>query len=147
MSSISLRSAILALTFVSTSALAANHQIQMLNQSKDGMMAFEPAFLAVAPGDTITFLPTDMAHNTHSVFSPENGTSWNGSMGEKVTVTLDEEGIYLYQCDPHLALGMVGVIQVGNAGNLEGAKQHAQAMSEHIAVNKTRLEQYLDQVN
>ncbi|WP_226642473.1 pseudoazurin [Microbulbifer variabilis] len=146
MSSISLRSAILALAMASTSALAADHEVKMLNQGTNGMMTFEPAFLTVAAGDTVTFLPTDMAHNSHSVFSPDEGTSWNGSMGEKVTVTLNKEGVYLYQCDPHLPLGMVGVIQVGQAGNLEDAKKHAQGMSERIAVNKERLTQYLDLV-
>ncbi|QFT56438.1 Pseudoazurin precursor [Microbulbifer sp. THAF38] len=144
MSSISLRGALLALVMASTSALAADHEVKMLNQGKDGMMTFEPAFLNVAVGDTVTFLPTDMAHNSRSVLSPADGDSWNGSMGEKVSVTLNKEGVYLYQCDPHLPLGMVGVIQVGQAGNLEDAKKHAQGMSERIAVNKERLSQYLD---
>ncbi|GAA5443289.1 plastocyanin [Microbulbifer sp. NBRC 101763] len=143
MSSISLRGAILALALASTSALAADHEVKMLNQGKDGMMTFEPAFLSVALGDTVTFLPTDMAHNTRSVFSPAEGASWNGTMGEKVTVTLNKEGVYLYQCDPHLPLGMVGVIQVGEAGNLEEAKKHAEGMNDRIAVNKERLQQYL----
>ncbi|WP_444882824.1 pseudoazurin [Microbulbifer sp. PSTR4-B] len=144
MSSITLRSALLALVMASTSALAADHEVKMLNQGKDGMMTFEPAFLNVAVGDTVTFLPTDMAHNSRSVLSPAEGDSWNGGMGEKVSVTLNKEGVYLYQCDPHLPLGMVGVIQVGQAGNLEDAKKHAQGMSERIAVNKERLSQYLE---
>jgi len=143
MSSISLRGAILALAMASTSTLAADHEVKMLNQGKDGMMTFEPGFLNVAPGDTVTFLPTDMAHNTHSVLSPTEGATWNGSMGEKVTVTLNKEGVYLYQCDPHLPLGMVGVIQVGEAGNLKDAKKHAEGMNDRIAVNKERLQQYL----
>ncbi|MFA0811564.1 pseudoazurin [Microbulbifer epialgicus] len=146
MSSISLRCAILALAMASTSALAADHEVKMLNQGKDGMMTFEPAFLSVAPGDTVTFLPTDMAHNTRSVFSPTNGATWNSGMGEKVTITLNQEGIYLYQCDPHLPLGMIGVIQVGEATNFETAKKHAEGMNDRIAVNKERLQQYLDLV-
>lgn len=142
MSSISLRGAILALAMASTSALAADHEVKMLNQGKDGMMTFEPGFLNVAAGDTVTFLPTDMAHNTHSVLSPAEGATWNGSMGEKITVTLNKEGVYLYQCDPHLPLGMVGVIQVGEASNLKDAKKHAEGMNDRIAVNKERLQQY-----
>lgn len=141
-----LRSAILVLIFTSTSALSANHQLQMLNRGKHGMMAFEPTFLNVAPDNTITFLPTDRAHNTRSVFSPANGASWNGNMDEEVTVMLEEEGVFVYQCDPHLALGMVGVIQVGKAGNLENAGKQALTMRGRIAVNKARLEQYPGQV-
>lgn len=138
--------AVLAFALISAPALAAEHKIQMLNQGRDGMMTFEPAYLAVQPGDTVTFLPTDAAHNSHSVLSPENGTSWNGAMGEKVTVTLEQEGIYLYQCDPHLALGMVGVVQVGQAKNLSAAQKQAQAINGQIAVNKNRLSQYLEKV-
>lgn len=138
--------AVLALALVSSSALAAEHEIKMLNQGQDGMMTFEPAFLAVQPGDTVTFVPTDVAHNSHSILSPENGTDWNGALGKKVTVTLEQEGVYLYQCDPHLPLGMVGVIQVGQAKNLDATRKHAEALSGQIAVNKERLGQYLQQV-
>ncbi|WP_299943911.1 plastocyanin/azurin family copper-binding protein [uncultured Microbulbifer sp.] len=146
MPSIFLRSAILVLIFTSTSALAANEQLQMLNRGKHGMMAFEPTFLKVAPDDTVTFLPTDIAHNTRSVFSPANGASWNGNMREEVTVMLEEEGVFVYQCDLHLALGIVGVFQVGKAGNLENTGKQALTMRGLIAVNKARLEQYPDQV-
>lgn len=141
------RNALLALAlFSSASALAADHQVQMLNQGTDGMMTFEPAYLAVQPGDTVTFVPTDAAHNSRSVLSPENGSSWNGGMGQKVTVTLQREGIYLYQCDPHIALGMVGIIQVGEAVNLKEARQQAQSMVSQISVNKERLGQYLGEI-
>lgn len=146
MQSMFTRSAALAIALASAPVLAADHQVQMLNQGADGVMTFEPAYLAVQPGDTVTFLPTDVAHNSRSVLSPENGSTWQGKMGEKVTVTLEKEGVYLYQCDPHMALGMVGIIQVGKAVNLEAAKQQAESMSGQIAVNKERLSQYLDQV-
>lgn len=141
-----LRHAILALALGATPALAADHEVQMLNQGADGMMVFEPAFLAVQPGDTVTFVPTDVAHNSSSVLSPQDGATWKGTMGQKVSVTLEKEGVYLYQCDPHLALGMVGVIQVGKAVNLEAAQQQAQTISGQIAMNKERLSQYLDKV-
>ena len=146
MQSMFTRSAALAIALASAPVLAADHQVQMLNQGADGMMTFEPAYLAVQPGDTVTFLPTDVAHNSRSVLSPDSGSTWQGKMGEKVTVTLEKEGVYLYQCDPHMALGMVGVIQVGKAVNLEAAKQQAESMSGQIAVNKERLSQYLNQV-
>lgn len=138
--------AVLALALISSSALATEHEIKMLNQGQDGVMTFEPAFLSVQPGDTVTFVPTDVAHNTRSILSPENGTDWNGAPGKKVTVTLEQEGVYLYQCDPHFPLGMVGVIQVGQAKNLDAARKHAEALSGQIAVNKERLGRYLQQV-
>ena len=38
-------------------------------------------------------------------------------------MTVDTEGLYAYKCQPHVAMGMVGLIQVGDApANLEAAK-------------------------
>ncbi len=49
--------------------------------------------------------------------------TWKGKMNEEVTVTFDVEGIYGYKCQPHFALGMVGIIQVGDStDNLDSAE-------------------------
>ena len=37
-------------------------------------------------------------------------------------ITLDEEGVYGIKCTPHYAMGMVALIEVGEATNLEDAK-------------------------
>jgi pseudoazurin len=99
-------------------ALAADHQVQMLNKDSEGRaMQFEPAFLKIAPGDTVTFVATNKGHNTESILTlmPEGAEPWKGKMNEEVTVTFDTEGFYTYKCQPHLGLGMVGLIQVGDA--------------------------------
>ena len=120
-------------------ASAADHQVQMLNKGSDGQtMVFEPAFLKVAPGDTVTFVATDKTHNTETVkgMIPEGGQEWKGKVNEEVKVTLTTEGIYGYKCTPHYAMGMVGVIQVGDdTSNLEAA----QAV-KHPAFAKKRYE-------
>jgi plastocyanin len=51
---------------LATPLMAADHQVQMLNKGADGVMVFEPSFTKVAPGDTITFIPTDKSHNVES---------------------------------------------------------------------------------
>ncbi len=61
-------------------------------------------------------------------------------------MTFSQEGVYIYKCLPHVVLGMVGVIQVGKAVNLEQAKKDAAALSGTIAMNKARLGEYLAQV-
>ena len=49
-------------------AAAEDHEVKMLNKGSDGeIMVFEPAFLKVAPGDTVTFVPTDPSHNSESI--------------------------------------------------------------------------------
>src|SRR5690554_6540169 len=91
-------------------ALAADHQVKMLNMGADGIMVFEPGFVKAAPGDTVTFVAADASHDATAVFGPEGAELWAGAINEGLTVTLDKEGVYIYKCTPHLALGMVGVI-------------------------------------
>jgi len=46
--------------------MAVDHQVQMLNKGTDGAMVFEPDFIKIAPGDTVTFVPTDKSHNVET---------------------------------------------------------------------------------
>ena len=137
---------LIALMLISPLALSAEHKVKMLNQGEDGSMVFEPGYLQVQPGDTVTFVPVDPSHNTHSALSPDGGESWKGSINEEVSVMLNTEGVYIYQCDPHVSLGMVGVIQVGEATNMQKAKDKAASLQGGMAMNEDRLGQYLEQV-
>jgi pseudoazurin len=98
-------------------AIAADHQVQMLNKGSDGeLMVFEPAFLKVAPGDTVTFVPTDKSHNAESILGaiPEGAEAFKGKINQEVTVTMDVAGLHAVKCTPHYPLGMVALIQVGD---------------------------------
>lgn len=108
----------LASLVLSTPAWAEDHQVQMLNKDAEGRaMQFDPAFLKIAPGDTVTFIATSKGHNSESVLTltPEGAEPWKGKINEEITVTFDTEGSFVYKCQPHLGLGMVGLIQVGEA--------------------------------
>ena len=59
---------------------------------------------------------------------------------------LDQEGVYLYVCDPHKIMGMAGVIQVGKPVNLAEAKGQAETLSKSFVMNKDRLAGYMAQV-
>ena len=133
-----------------TSFVAAdNFDIKMVNADASGqVMVFDPPFIKANVGDTVTFLPTDMLHNSQSVpgMIPSSANSWNGAMNEKITVELNTEGVYVYQCTPHIALGMIGVIQVGEASNINDIKNSASSLESMIVMNKERFQQYLSQV-
>jgi pseudoazurin len=107
-------------------AYAADHQVKMLNKDSTGQtMAFEPAFLKIAPGDTVTWVAVDKTHNTESIKTmvPEGAAEWKGKVNEEIKVTFTTEGIYGYKCTPHYPMGMVGVIQVGDStANLDAVK-------------------------
>ncbi|MCZ4262830.1 pseudoazurin [Limimaricola sp. G21655-S1] len=101
-------------------AFAETHEIRMLSRGADGaMMVFEPAYLEIAPGDSVTFLATEKSHNTETVddMLPEGFESWKGKRDEEITVTFDAPGYYPYKCKPHEAMGMVGLIKVGEPGS------------------------------
>ena len=58
-----------------------------------------------------------------------------------------EEGIYVYQCTPHLLMAMVGVIQVGESkNNLSEIKAIAEKKKNLFVTNKDRLNKYLLQL-
>jgi pseudoazurin len=53
---------------------------------------------------------------------PDGVDPWKGKINEEISVTLEQPGLYGYKCAPHYALGMVGLIQVGDdASNLDAA--------------------------
>ena len=101
------------------------HIVNMLNSGEGGQMIFEPAVIKVSKGDTIHFKLIDMAHNSASIdgMIPAGAASWAGELNKDISVTLDTEGVYVYQCDPHVMMAMIGVIQVGEAVNINQIKE------------------------
>ena len=112
---------------LATPAFAAEHEVKMLNKGGDGQtMVFEPAFLKIAPGDTVRFVPTDKGHDAETIpgMLPEGAQPFKGKISQEVTVTFDKPGVYGYRCVPHFGMGMVGLIEVGDKpDNLAAAEQ------------------------
>jgi pseudoazurin len=129
-------------------AIAAEHTVQMKNSGADGIMVFEPGFLKVAVGDTVHFEPTDVGHNSESVAGliPAGATPWKGDLGKKVSVKIDKDGVYVYECLPHSMLAMVGVIVAGNPTNLADIKANVTPLNAKFSMNKDRLNMYLAKV-
>ena len=99
-----------------SAAAAADYKVQMKTQgSAGGIMVYEPSYLAVQPGDTVTFEPTDPGHNVASVegMIPPGAQPFAGKLNEEVKVVFGQPGVYGYACTPHYPMGMVGVVVVG----------------------------------
>jgi len=124
------------------------HIVKMLNSGKEGMMVFEPAVLSIQKGDTVKFVATDVSHNSASIegMIPEGAEPWTGALSQDVTVTLNEEGVYVYQCTPHNMMAMIGVIKVESKGNLDQIKQNAEVYKKTFLMNQERLDNYLLQI-
>jgi pseudoazurin len=106
-------------------ALAADIEVKMLNKGVDGVMVFEPGFVEAQPGDVIHFIPTDKGHDVESVkgMLPDGVEPFKAKMNEAYDLTVTEEGVYGVKCTPHVPMGMVALIVVGDpSSNLEAAK-------------------------
>lgn len=114
---------------VSNSALAENHTVEAQATH------FGPIALKIAPGDSVNW--SNMAgHNTHFEKGniPEGVEPWVSKLGKDVSHTFEKEGIYLYKCDPHFAMGMVGAIIVGEATNMAAVEKNAKGMYKRALI-------------
>jgi pseudoazurin len=138
--------ALAGLLLVAAPAPAKEYQVKMLNKGADGsLMVFEPAFLKVAPGDSVKFVPTQKGHNAESLpgMAPASAAAFKGKIDQEFSVKFTKEGVYGYKCLPHLGMGMVGVIQVGKAGNKADV---AAATQKLPGLGKKRMTALLEQV-
>ncbi|WP_212524068.1 pseudoazurin [Actibacterium sp. MT2.3-13A] len=113
-----------ALALAAGTAGAETFEIQLRNKGEAGMMVFQPSFVTAQPGDVIHFVPVDKGHNVESIegMLPEGVEAFKTNFDEEFTLTVEAEGLYGVKCTPHYALGMVALIQVGAATNLEAAQ-------------------------
>jgi pseudoazurin len=108
-------------------------------------MVFEPAFLEIAPGDTVRFRAVDKGHNAASIdgMMPDGAAPWNGGLSKDVDVTFDVAGVYGVRCVPHYAMGMVALVVVGDPSvNLEAARE-----VKHRGKAKQRMAELLDRLD
>jgi plastocyanin len=76
-----------------------------------------PPVLFIQPGDTVVWRGM-RTHETALIegMGPTDATAWRSELdAEGYSVTLHDEGVYIYTCDVHMSLGMVGAIVVGDA--------------------------------
>lgn len=112
-----------AIALMAGAAQAETIEVLMKNKGEAGAMVFEPAFVKAQSGDVIRFVPTDKGHNVESIdgMLPEGVDTFKSGLSEEFDLTVDQEGVYGVKCTPHYAMGMVALIQVGDAVNLEEA--------------------------
>lgn len=108
-----------------TSSLAPTQHIV-----KGVVTQWAPLVLFVKPGDQIVFRQM-VGHDSETIegMIPEGAKTWKSQMGaEGFAVSPDVPGIYMYKCNPHVSLGMIGAIVVGDPpyANLAAIEAHPQ---------------------
>ena len=124
---IALKFTAMSVLLVSFNATAEDHVIAA------GATNFNPMHLFVQPGDTIKW--TNMTiHDSESMqgLIPEGAEHWKGKIAQEIAVTLDVEGVYIYKCNPHFPLGMVGAIIVGEASNMNQLDNNAKGREKGV---------------
>ncbi|BBH48788.1 pseudoazurin [Pseudomonas sp. KU43P] len=109
---------LLASVIAAPAVFAEVHEVKMLNRGADGAMVYEPDHLRIAPGDTVRFVPTQSSHNAASIpaLLPAKAEPFKSKLSQPFEQTFSVPGLYGIQCIPHLAMGMVMLIQVGDSG-------------------------------
>ena len=135
MKSINIKAILVSLLFLSSGNLHAEEHIIFAQAT-----SFDPLVLFVKPGDTVKFTRMSPIHDSVSMegLIPEGADSWQFAIGENGTLTLDKEGVYIYKCTPHYAVGMVGAIVVGEATNLEQVKANATGRAKGTVIKVER---------
>lgn len=107
----------LGLALLAQPAAAETHEVRMLNRNDTGGMVYEPDYLRLNPGDTVKFIATHVTHNAATIpeMLPDGARPFKGRINEEIEVTFTEPGFYGIQCIPHYAMGMVMLVQVGDA--------------------------------
>jgi pseudoazurin len=109
------------------SASAAEIVVEMLNRDKatNTMNVFKPGLVKIAKGDTVKWVATNAGHNVAFVSGgvPAGVALFTSGFTKEIKYKFDKPGIYVYKCTPHLGMGMVGIVLVGNdKSNLAAAK-------------------------
>lgn len=108
------------------------HTIAVVKDSSSGMPRFDPPIAFIEPGDAVRIEMAGKVYASRLIAGvhPPNVSGWWGQVGETVEITFTEPGVYGHKCGASYALGLVGLIIVGDPSpNLEAARavQHPPA--------------------
>ena len=118
-------------------------KIDMLNKLGNNYMVYSSDIAYVEVGDSITWIPKDLGHNVHFIKAPVGVKELPRSeYNKEFTYTFTKKGIYLYQCTPHVALGMIGLVVVGG----DKSNQDQIAKTELLGMSKPKLTRLLKEL-
>ena len=101
---------------VSTTAYSASETIEMLNKSGNEMMVYSKKVVNINVGDSVLWKASTKGHNVEFIKNgvPEGVDKFKSKMNVDVEYTFTVPGIYAYWCTPHKAMGMIGLVVVGD---------------------------------
>ena len=113
-----------AISFFSSFASAENHTIDMLNKLGKERMLFSKKVISISLNDDISWKSVDKGHNVQFIGMPDGVAKYKSKISKDANYKFTKPGIYLYQCTPHKAMGMIGLVVVGgDKSNLDKIKK------------------------
>ena len=116
----------LIISCISTSfySYAETIEIDMLNKLEKEKMVYSIKVAKVDIGDTIIWKSVDKGHNVEFVEMPEGVEKFKSKISKDAEYKFEIPGIYLYICTHHKAMGMIGLVVVGDdLSNLDNIKK------------------------
>ena len=99
-------------------AFAQDVTVEMWNKDPDDKkrkMVFSQEIVTIEAGQSVEWLATDKGHNVQIIAGPEGyELPKKSKLSKDVTLTFDQEGVYVYVCTPHASMGMIGIVVVGD---------------------------------
>ena len=101
---------------ISSTAYSATETIEMLNKSGNEMMVYSKKVVKINVGDSVLWKASTKGHNVEFIKNgvPEGVDKFKSKMNVDVEYTFTVPGIYAYWCTPHKAMGMIGLVVVGD---------------------------------
>ena len=117
-------STVLSFLLISNVANAENFNIEMLNKLGKERMVYSEKVISIKVNDEITWKSVDKGHNVEFIGMPKGASKYKSKISKDAKYKFSKPGIYLYQCTPHKAMGMIGLVVVGDdLSNLDKIKK------------------------
>ena len=86
-------------------------------------MLFSKKVIKIDINDEVLWKSVDKGHNVEFIGMPDGELKYKSKHSKDAVYKFSKAGIYLYQCTPHKAMGMIGIVIVGDdKNNLEKIK-------------------------
>ncbi len=115
---------IISILFYSSMSYGKTIEIEMLNKLGKEKMVYSIKVAEVDLNDKIIWKHVSKGHNVEFIGKPKGVKKFKTKINKKAEYVFKKPGIYLYQCTPHKAMGMIGIVVVGgDKSNLEKIKK------------------------
>ena len=110
--------------FLSFESFAKTLEIQMLNKLGKEKMVYSVKVAKIDVNDKIIWKSVSKGHNVEFIGRPKGVKKFKSKINKDAEFIFKTPGVYLYQCTPHKAMGMIGLVVVGkDKSNLDKIKK------------------------